>query len=90
MSWDDKDAWERFEHGMKAAIANCRELSRAMGKPSWNMMATQFENILASGKRIYNEKPMSRQNALKMLDGEIEKMLKKQDAKKEPKTGLMH
>lgn len=74
MSMEKNESIERYVEGLKKAADCCRQLGVAQKNREWTKIAFQLEGLLQKGTTIYQNKSISRQDALSMIDNRVKTM----------------
>lgn len=71
----EAESFERFEEGLKKAASRARELGILFASDKWAEIAASFDLMRRNGAKFYHGAAISRQEALRMIDAEISKMV---------------
>lgn len=71
MNMSVQETMERYFEGLKKAASRARELGRIQKNHQWSNVAAQLDILLKRGKQLYEDKPLSRQEALNIIDQRV-------------------
>jgi len=74
MTMERGESFERINEGLKKAADCCRQLGAIQKNRDWNKIAFQLEQLLSNAAKIYDQKSLSRSDALNMIDARVKNM----------------